>query len=71
MRVIRYREEDIEQFSHRGLWTDETFFDFWERNAREIGSREALVDSKYRLTWAEALRTRSVKPFASIVSLSS
>lgn len=54
MRVIRYTEEEIEQFSQKGLWTDETFFDFWERNAREFGSREALVDSKYRLTWAEA-----------------
>jgi 2,3-dihydroxybenzoate-AMP ligase len=32
------------------------FFDFWERNAREYGGREALADSKYRVTWAEAKR---------------
>jgi len=37
-----------------GYWTRELFYDFWDRNAREFGDQEALVDSKYRVTWAEA-----------------
>jgi non-ribosomal peptide synthetase component E (peptide arylation enzyme) len=44
----------VNEFVQAGHWTQELFFDFWERNAREYGGREALVDSKYRLTWAEA-----------------
>jgi non-ribosomal peptide synthetase component E (peptide arylation enzyme) len=46
----------INEFVEAGYWTRELFFDFWERNAREYGDREALVDSKYRVTWAEAKR---------------
>ncbi len=46
----------VDEFVKDGHWTRETFFDFYERNARELGDREALVDSKYRLTWAEAKR---------------
>jgi non-ribosomal peptide synthetase component E (peptide arylation enzyme) len=44
----------VQEFLSKGYWTQETFFDFYERNAREYGDREALVDSKYRVTWAEA-----------------
>jgi non-ribosomal peptide synthetase component E (peptide arylation enzyme) len=44
----------VSEFVSKGYWTNETFFDFWDRNAREFGDREALVDSRYRLTWAEA-----------------
>jgi non-ribosomal peptide synthetase component E (peptide arylation enzyme) len=44
----------IKEFVDEGYWTDELFYDFWQRNARELGDREALVDSRYRLTWAEA-----------------
>ena len=44
----------INEFVKDGYWTEELFYDFWDRNAREIGNQEALVDSKYRLTWAEA-----------------
>jgi non-ribosomal peptide synthetase component E (peptide arylation enzyme) len=44
----------IDEFIRDGYWTRETFYDFWDRNAREYGDREALVDSRYRLTWAEA-----------------
>ncbi len=46
----------VDEFIKNGYWTQETFYDFWDRNAREYGDREALVDSKYRLTWAEAKR---------------
>lgn len=54
MKPIRYKQEMVDEFVSNGYWTQETFYDFWDRNAREYGDREALVDSKYRLTWAEA-----------------
>ena len=54
MRPIRYKQEMVDEFLKDGYWTRELFYDFWERNAREFGEREALVDSKYRITWAEA-----------------
>ena len=54
MKPIRYKQEMVDEFIREGYWTRELFFDFWERNAREYGDREALVDSKYRVTWAEA-----------------
>jgi len=44
----------VDEFLRDGYWTRELFYDFWERNAREYGDQEALVDSKYRVTWAEA-----------------
>jgi non-ribosomal peptide synthetase component E (peptide arylation enzyme) len=44
----------IKEFMDAGYWTQELFYDFWDRNARRSGDREALVDSHYRLTWSEA-----------------
>ena len=44
----------VNEFLEDGYWTHELFYDFWDKNAREKGDQEALVDSKYRLTWAEA-----------------
>lgn len=54
MKPIRYKEDMVNEFLNDGYWTHELFYDFWDRNAREIGDQEALVDSKYRLTWSEA-----------------
>ena len=54
MKPIRYKQEMVDEFVKDGYWTQETFYDFYDRNARELGEREALVDSKYRVTWAEA-----------------
>ena len=45
MKPIRYREDMVNEFLNDGYWTQETFYDFWDRNAREYGDREALVDS--------------------------
>ena len=56
MKPIRYQKEMVDEFLNEGYWTQELFYDFWDRNAREYGDREALVDSKYRVTWAEAKR---------------
>ncbi len=54
MKPIRYKKEMVDEFLNDGFWTRELFYDFWERNAREFGDQEALVDSKYRVTWSEA-----------------
>ena len=54
MKPIRYKQEMVDEFFKDGYWTPELFYDFWDRNAREFGDQEALVDSKYRVTWAEA-----------------
>lgn len=56
MRAIRYTEPMIGEFVRAGHWTHETFCDFYERNARTRGEAEALVDSRYRVSWAEAKR---------------
>ena len=56
MKPIRYTKKMIDEFVKDGYWTNELFYDFYERNAGEYGNREALVDSKYRVTWAEAKR---------------
>jgi non-ribosomal peptide synthetase component E (peptide arylation enzyme) len=56
VKPIRYKKEMVEEFVRDGYWTQELFYDFYDRNAREYGDREALVDSKYRVTWAEAKR---------------
>lgn len=54
MRPIRYTDEMITEFKRDGYWTDEIFYDFWARNAKDLKDREALVDSKYRVTWGQA-----------------
>ena len=46
----------VDEFVRDGYWTNELFYDFYDRNARETGDQEALVDAKYRVTWAEAKR---------------
>ena len=56
MKPIRYKKEMVDEFVRNGYWTHETFYDFWDRNAREYGDQEALVDASCRLTWAEAKR---------------
>lgn len=54
MKPIRYTQAMIDEFKGNGFWTDETFFDFYDRNAAQLGDREALVDSRYRVTWNQA-----------------
>jgi non-ribosomal peptide synthetase component E (peptide arylation enzyme) len=54
MKPIRYTQAMIDEFKAAGYWTDETFFDFYQRNAAQRGDVEALVDSQYRVTWSQA-----------------
>ncbi len=54
MKPIRYTQAMIDEFMNDGYWTDETFYDFYRRNAEQLADQEALVDSQYRVTWAQA-----------------
>ena len=54
MKPIRYKEKMVKEFLQDGHWTEELFSDFYNRNAEEMPDQEALVDSKYRVTWSEA-----------------
>lgn len=56
MKPIRYTDGMIAEFKSGGYWTDETFTDFWLKNAQEHPDKEALVDSTMRVTWAEAAK---------------
>jgi len=53
---VRWTQELIDEYVKKGYWEETTLFDLWEKNAREIPDKEALVDSNFRLTWAEAGR---------------
>lgn len=64
MRPIRYTDEMINEFKRDGYWTEEVFSDFWRRNAEELGDREALVDSRYRVTWRQAWKMLNNLAFA-------
>ncbi|MEN9396846.1 MAG: hypothetical protein RLZ81_1376 [Pseudomonadota bacterium] len=54
MKVLRYTQAMVDEFVRDGYWTNETFYDYYDRNARELGDREALVDSHHRVTWRQA-----------------
>jgi len=45
VKPIRYKEEMVNEFLNKGYWTQQTFYDFYERNARELGESEALGES--------------------------
>ncbi len=49
-----YTKEMIEKYTQAGYWETMSLSDYWERNAHECPQKEAIVDSKTRLTWAEA-----------------
>jgi len=52
----RYTPQLIEEYTRKGYWRPITFSHFCERNAILFPNKEALVDSKTRLTWAEVVR---------------
>jgi non-ribosomal peptide synthetase component E (peptide arylation enzyme) len=54
MKVLRYTQAMVDEFVRDGYWTNETFYDSYDRNARELGDHEALVDSHHRVTWRQA-----------------
>lgn len=54
-KVSRYTEELINEYVARGYWTHDLTVDFWERNAKSYPNDEAIVDSRSRFTWQEAV----------------
>lgn len=51
---VRYTPELFALYRKLGYWKEERISDYWDRNARAFPDREALVDSRTRLTWAQA-----------------
>lgn len=49
-----YTAEMIEKYTREGYWENINFPDIWDRNARQYPDKEAVVDSRNRLTWSEA-----------------
>ena len=52
-KVERYTQEMISTYREKGYWTDALTVDFWEQNAQRFPDDEALIDSRFRLTWSE------------------
>ncbi len=53
MKPIRVSQEMIDEYTAKGYWTDETLVGACERKARLHPDREAFVDHRRRLTWAQ------------------
>lgn len=51
-----YTDRMIADYTRQGYWTKATLADVWDRNAVTRPDREALVDYRQRLTWAQAKR---------------
>lgn len=52
-----FTQDLTNKYVSKGYWTTETIADIWDRNAKEYPDKEAVVDSRNRLTWAEAKRS--------------
>jgi non-ribosomal peptide synthetase component E (peptide arylation enzyme) len=50
----RYTPEMFKEYRKKGYWESATLSDFWNRNGKEYPDREAVVDSRTRLTWGQA-----------------
>ena len=53
-KATRYTSEMITHYMKSGHWDATTFCDIWDRNSRDCPDREAVVDSRTRLTWSQA-----------------
>ncbi|MDZ4246518.1 MAG: o-succinylbenzoate--CoA ligase, partial [Dehalococcoidia bacterium] len=51
---VRITVAMVRENKDKGIWSDATISDFWDKNAELYPDKEAVVDSKTRLTWAEA-----------------
>ena len=48
-------EEMVDDFVRKGVWEPGLlFWKWWDNNAGEYPDKEAIVDARSRLTWAEA-----------------
>ncbi len=53
-KATRYTPELIDEYTRNGYWDSTTLSNLWARNAQLYPDAEAVVDARYRLTWAEA-----------------
>ncbi len=53
MRGVRISQELIDDYMAKGYWNETTMVDIFEKNALEYPEKEAVVDSKTRLTWSQ------------------
>lgn len=53
-KATRYTQEMIKEYVGKGFWEDKTLSYYWDRNAEICPDKEAIVDSKTRLTWTQA-----------------
>lgn len=54
MEGTQKKPAQLQEFIDKGLWGKQTWSDVWKRNAELYPDREAVVDCKARLTWAQA-----------------
>jgi len=52
-KATRSTQDMVDEYMSQGYWTGETTTELWDRNAELYGDKEALVDSRKRLTWGE------------------
>jgi len=52
----RYTPELVAEYTQKGYWDSISLSGLWDRNAGAHSQREAIVDSRTRLTWGEAKR---------------
>ncbi len=50
----RHTPELIAEYIEKGYWERVSLSNVWDRNAKDFPQREAIVDSKTRVTWAKA-----------------
>lgn len=54
MKAFRYTQEMEDRYTQQGLWGGPTFFELLDRNAEAYPHKEAVADSRIRMTFAQA-----------------
>lgn len=49
-----YNQDMLKKYTAEGYWHALTISDYWEKNAQDYPDKEAIVDSRSRLTWSQA-----------------
>ena len=53
MKPLRYTKEMEERYTKAGYWGNPTVMDLWDQHAKEYPDKEAIVDSRTRMTFAQ------------------
>jgi len=49
----RFTQEMFDEYFAKGYWTGETTAEIWDKKAQLHPDKEALIDSRHRLTWSQ------------------